>query len=160
MTVRSDGHQCEVCGAYGVYGFKQKDGEYHWYCLRHQLKGYTLPDLAPPPELKGQMSMSFDPPDADDHSAMERVRNTFNWGYGLRTWIHWEMKPGAEMIGEKMAAQAARWIGNYSNPNVVGNACKRAFHEGYLTDTGRWEAMSNEDSHGRRSPIWRRTDKR
>ena len=58
MTLRSDGHQCEVCGAYGFHGFKQANGDYHWYCLRHRLEGYKLPDPAPPPpELPSQMSL-------------------------------------------------------------------------------------------------------
>ena len=129
--------------------------------LAHRLEGYKLPDLAPTPELKGQMMFDLDAPSGpDDHVAMERVRNTFDWGYGLRTWIHWEMKPGEELIGEEMAAQAARWIGQCSNPNVIGAACKRAFDEGYLVDTLRWKAMRNEGSHGRRSPIWQRTTRK
>ena len=160
MSQRSDEHLCEVCGTYGFHGFKQADGDYHWYCYVHRLTGYTLPNLKSSPALQGQMSFSLDAPDNDDHSAMERVGNTFDWGYGLRTWIHWEMKPGQKMIGEEMAAKAARWLGECGNPNVIGAACKKAADQGYLIDTGGWKPMRNEGSHGRRSPIWQRTDKR
>ena len=57
MTSRSDGHRCEVCGTYGFHGFKQKDGSYHWYCLVHRGEGYKLPDLSPPVQLPGQLSL-------------------------------------------------------------------------------------------------------
>lgn len=160
VTSRSDAHQCEVCGAYAWHGFKQKNGEYLWYCLKHRLEAYKIMDLAPPPELKGQTMFDLGSPDDENHAQMRRVQNTFDWGLGLRTWIHWEMTPGEEMIGEKMAEQAARWIGECSNPAKIGAACKRMVVEGYLADTGRSEPMRNEGSHGRRSPVWRRTDKR
>jgi hypothetical protein len=146
---------------YACHGFKQKDGEYKWYCLKHRLEGYKLPNPAPPPpELKGQSMFDLGSPGDDDHAQMKRVQNTFNWGLGLRTWIHWEMKPDEEMIGERMAEHAARWIGKCSNPAMIGAACNRMVAEGYLADTGRSEPMLNEGSHGRRSPVWRRTDKR
>ena len=57
MTVRSDAHQCEVCGTYGFHGFKQTNGDYHWYCLVHRGEGYKLRDLSPPVDLPGQMSL-------------------------------------------------------------------------------------------------------
>lgn len=58
MTCRSDAHQCEVCGVYAPHGFKQKDGDYFWFCLAHRGEGHKLPDPAPPPpELPGQMSL-------------------------------------------------------------------------------------------------------
>ena len=160
MSQRSDGHQCEVCGVYAPHGFKQKDGDFYWYCFAHRLEGYKLPSLAPAPGLKEQTAFDIDAPVLGDHSAMERVRNTFDWGYGLRTWIHWEMKPGDEMIGETMVRHAAKWIGESSNQAVIGAACLRMAKQGYLIDTGRSEPMKNESSHGRRSPVWRRSDKR
>ena len=62
MTSRSDAHQCEVCGVYACHGFRQKDGDYKWYCLRHRLEGHKLPNPAPPPpELKGQLSLFGEP---------------------------------------------------------------------------------------------------
>ena len=112
-----------------------------------------------PTPSKGQMTFTLDAP-ADDRSAMERVKNTFDWGYGFRTWIHWEMKPGQEMIGEEMVRHAAQWIGKPSKGYVVGPACKTMADQGYLIDTGRWQSMQNEASNNRRSPIWRRSDKR
>ena len=158
MSLRSDAHQCEVCGTYGFHGFKQTDGDYYWFCLAHRLEGYKLPDLAPPPELKGQLTF-------DLNASVDGMETFKNVHCGQQELDHLATRPTSEALPAGTEGMAENWrldveklIGAPSNPNLVGSAALELKNEGYL-DYVKHVAPRDRKSHGSKKALWRRTDR-
>lgn len=157
---RSEGHQCEVCGTYGFHGFKQANGDYHWYCLHHRLEGYKLPDLAPPPaELKGQIGFDFG--GAPDHRATFQrfVAGGRPWADCLEAYVA-ALPPGTEALAERWRLDVESQIGRPPNPEIVGSVIRQLKVKGWIEGTGRLGAPIDKKSNSSRKEILRRTDKR
>ena len=121
MSQRSDAHQCEVCGAYGFHGFKQTDGEYFWFCLAHRLEGYKLPDLAPPPELKGQLTFDLNASVDGMETFKKFIAGNKNWSSCYKAYVK-ALPAGTEGMAENWRLDVEKFIGAPSNPNLVGSA--------------------------------------
>jgi hypothetical protein len=157
MTSRSDAHQCEVCGVYAPHGFKQTDGDYHWYCFAHRLEGYKLSDLAPPPELKGQLTFDLNTSVDGMETFKKFIAGNKNWSSCYKAYVK-ALPAGTEGMAENWRLDVEKFIGAPSNPNLVGSAALELKNEGYL-DYVKHVAPRDRKSHGSKKALWRRTDR-
>ena len=155
MTARSDAHQCEVCGTYAFHGFKQKDGDFLWYCLKHRLEDYKMPDLAPPPpELKGQMTFNLGV--VVDRDVAFRRYDDRDWQTRFMAWLRYKTEYGETGTAESFRFKAERVIGPPFDDHHVGSVILRAANEGLFERAGHGR-MRSKKAHGRETPLWKRT---
>ena len=157
VSARSDAHQCEVCGIYGFHGFKQKDDEYHWYCFAHRLTGYTLPDLAPTPPLKGQLDLDLNI-DVNGEEAFARY-DSAAWPVRFMAFLRYMIVAGDKGTAEYFRFKAERRIGPANDDHLVGATVLRAANEGLFERAGHGR-MRSKKAHGRETPLWQRTDRK
>jgi hypothetical protein len=161
MTSRSDAHQCEVCGAYAWHGFKLKNGDYFWYCLKHRLEAFKTLDLAPPPELKGQMTFDLGGK-SDGAKAFQRaVASSRPWADCYEAYII-ALPAGSDggVAGEDWRLAAEKTIGPPPDDHVVGPVISKLRRTGDVEGTDVWRRPRDRKSKGSKKEVVRRTNKR
>lgn len=155
MTSLFERHQCEVCGTYGFFGFKQADGDYLWYCFDHQPVDYVMPEQALP---KGQLTLGLDVT-ADHKETFNRfAASGRSWGDCLEAYVA-GLPPGTEALAERWRLDVESQIGRRPNSEVVGSVFRKLKVDGWVEGTGRLGAPIDKKSNASRKEILRRTNK-
>lgn len=165
MSDRSDRHECEVCGVYSPFGYLQADRTYRWYCFKHRLEGYKLPDLAPMPSLAGQGDLLADLPNPNPTAFARYEHSDKPWGDKYEAWLIDEDNvplgsdggPG----GEDFRFKAERKIGPHpKDGKVVGTVIGDLIKRGYLERTDEMRRPRDKKSKGSEKRVVRRTYRR
>jgi hypothetical protein len=150
----ADNHLCQ-CGKWGVFGFKNPEGGYDWFCGAH-CKDEGKARLADAVEAQSSLNLGLQ--SVDRRASFDRyLQGGFDWETKFMAYIRFAVEPGREALSEVWRVEAEKLFGPPPNDHVVGSVVLRAERDGLIKETGNWLRPRDKKSNASKKREWRRT---